>query len=87
MSNHAEAVEDIKKAKDAVDAMAQPKNVSLGNMQKAVNIPDPTKHKYISFAKSAVRIAAGGSLIYGNILIAGALFIGAEVLGIIEEMV
>jgi hypothetical protein len=87
MSNHAEAVEDIKKAKDAVDAMAQPKNVSLGNMQKAANIPDPTKHKYISFAKSAVRIGAGGALIYGDIFIAGALFIAAEILGVVEELV
>ena len=37
--------------------------------------PDPIKHKYISFAKSAVRI------------LAGALLILAEVLGIVEELV
>ena len=44
-------------------------------------------HKNISFVKSGFRIAAGGALIYGNIPVAGLLFIAAEVLGIVEEMV
>ena len=54
---------------------------------KTVLNPDPVKHKYISFAKSAIRIIAGISLIRGDLLLTGALFIIAECLGILEEMV
>jgi hypothetical protein len=49
--------------------------------------PDPVKHKYISFAKSGLRILAGIFLCYGFLAHAGGLLIIAEVLGIIEEMV
>jgi hypothetical protein len=49
--------------------------------------PDPIKHKYISFAKSGVRIAAGVALGFGLLWHAGGLFILAEILGIVEEMV
>ena len=49
--------------------------------------PDPIKHKYISFAKSGFRIIAGVSLFYGNFVLAGALIVLAEILGIAEEMV
>jgi hypothetical protein len=49
--------------------------------------PDPIKHKYISFAKSAVRILAGGALCYSMFWYAGALLILAEVLGVVEEIV
>lgn len=46
------------------------------------------KHKYISFAKSAVRIAAGMFLVWpGSIVLAGAFIILAEVLGVVEEVV
>ena len=51
------------------------------------NIPDPTKHKYISFIKSGFRIIAGIALICGSVVAAGALLIFAELLGIVEEMV
>ena len=48
---------------------------------------DPGKfHFYVSLAKSVVRISAGAFLITGNFLVAGALFIAAEVLGIVEEL-
>ena len=48
---------------------------------------DPSKfHFYVSLTKSAVRIAAGGFLIMGNFVVAGALLIAAEVLGIVEEL-
>ena len=56
-------------------------------MKDLTKIPDPTKHKYISFAKSALRIIAGISLIMMGLPEAGWLFILAEVLGIVEEMV
>jgi hypothetical protein len=52
----------------------QPKDTSKG-------------HFYVSLAKSAVRIAAGATLIMGAFVITGALIILAEVLGIVEEVV
>lgn len=50
-------------------------------------LPDPVKHKNISFIKSGVRIIAGISLIFGNVFYAGLLLIVAEGLGIFEELV
>ena len=50
-------------------------------------IPDPVWHQRISFVKSAFRIVAGAALIVGNLWIAGAFLIVAEVLGIVEELV
>jgi hypothetical protein len=44
-------------------------------------------HFFVSLAKSAIRILAGVSLIYGSLLICGVLLIVAEILGIIEEVV
>jgi hypothetical protein len=49
--------------------------------------PDPVKHKYISFAKSGVRIASGAALCFSMFWSAGALLILAEILGIVEELV
>ena len=44
-------------------------------------------HFYVSLAKSALRIVAGGNLVLGNLFWAGTLLILAEVLGIVEELV
>ena len=53
----------------------QPKDISKG-------------HFYVSMVKSAVRIAAGISLIWPqSLVLAGIFLIAAEVLGIVEEMV
>jgi len=52
----------------------QPKDTSRG-------------HFYVSLAKSAIRIVAGGCLITGNLLMAGVFLIMAEVLGVVEELV
>ena len=52
----------------------QPKDTSKG-------------HFYVSLAKSALRITAGGALISGFVVHAGILLIAAEVLGIVEELV
>lgn len=49
--------------------------------------PDPAKHRYISFAKSGLRIIAGIGLFNGNFVLAGSLIVLAEILGIVEEMV
>jgi hypothetical protein len=57
-------------------------------------LPDPRKHKYVSFAKSAVRIAAGLALAGGGwleqnpyLMYGGVLLVVAEVFGIVEELV
>ncbi len=48
---------------------------------------DPSaKHFRISMVKSVVRIIAGVVLCTGNLLVAGLLLIGAEMLGIWEEL-
>jgi hypothetical protein len=52
-----------------------------------MNQPDPKLHQRISFAKSALRIAAAFSLSFGSLITAGLLFALAEVLGIAEELV
>ena len=52
----------------------QPKDTSRG-------------HFYVSIAKSILRIIAGVSLVTGNVVGAGCLLIGAELLGIVEELV
>jgi hypothetical protein len=44
-------------------------------------------HTNVSFIKSLVRIAGGIALIAGSLLVAGVLFIVAEMLGILEEIV
>ena len=49
--------------------------------------PDPIKHKYISFAKSGIRIIGALVLISGNLVMAGVCLALAEVLGIVEEIV
>jgi hypothetical protein len=73
------AVGDMDQMKQKLESLEKPDAV--------IKVPDPVKHKYISFAKSGVRIIAGGCLITGNLLMAGICFIMAEVLGIVEEMV
>ena len=61
-------------AKKETDMEIQPKDTSRG-------------HFYVSLAKSALRIVAGGSLLLGNLFAAGSLLILAEILGIVEELV
>jgi hypothetical protein len=52
----------------------QPKDTSKG-------------HFYVSLVKSGLRIGAGLTLVQGLIVPAGVLFIVAEILGIVEEIV
>lgn len=44
-------------------------------------------HFYVSIIKSLLRLGAAVSLIMGNLIVAGALFFVAELLGILEEIV
>ena len=49
---------------------------------------DPGKgHFYVSLVKSVIRIGAGVSLLFGSLLLAGVLFILAEILGVLEEII
>ena len=52
----------------------QPRDTSLG-------------HFYVSLIKSVIRIGAGIALVMGLLAIAGGLFIVAEFLGMLEEVV
>ena len=52
----------------------QPKDTSKG-------------HFYVSVVKSAVRVGAGAALIMAGLPLVGWLFIFAEILGIVEEVV
>lgn len=49
--------------------------------------PDPFYHQIVSFAKSALRIMAGCFLFASIFKSAAVLFIVAEILGIVEELV
>lgn len=82
MSEHSQAVEDIKKAKQALEG----KGFSYESVKNA-GLPDPKKHLYISLAKSVIRIGAGVALILGFPLWCGIGIVAAEVLGIAEELV
>jgi hypothetical protein len=78
MSNLDEAIQDIKKAKAALDST---------DATIVTKHPDAKKHKHISFVKSALRIVACGFLAYYEIQTAAVLFALAEVLGVAEELV
>lgn len=49
--------------------------------------PDPKWHLRISLLKSLLRVAAGGYLMIGNLIMGGLLLVLAEILGIAEELV
>jgi len=73
--------------KSAGRAPQQIINTTTGNTMEIQPKDTSRGHFYVSIAKSAVRIVAGGCLITGNLLMAGICFIMAEVLGIVEELV
>lgn len=50
-----------------------------------IKYPSADKHLYISLIKSVIRIGSGVALL-STIPIAGYLLIGAEILGILEEL-
>jgi len=75
MSTHEEAVADIKKAKSVLDAEVIPTTKKVFT------------HTSVSMIKSGFRILAGVALCFGDVVVAGALLIVAELLGIAEELV
>jgi hypothetical protein len=50
-------------------------------------LPDPKRHKYVSFIKSSIRIVACVFLAYYEIQTAAVLLAVAELVGVVEEMV
>lgn len=83
MNEHDKNIEAMKELRSRIDKVLAGEPVP----ESTYKHPDPVKHKYISFAKSAVRVAAGVALCYSMFWYAGGLLILAEVLGIAEEMV
>ena len=83
MNEYEQNIEIMKDLRNRLDKVLGASNVPTEDYKH----PDPIKHKYISFAKSALRIAAGFALAYSMFWYAGGLLILAEVLGIAEEMV
>jgi hypothetical protein len=62
--------------------------------QTKSQLPNPRKQRYVSFVKSAVRIAAGLGLAGGGwiemnpyLMYGGVLLVVAELFGIVEELV
>jgi hypothetical protein len=83
MNEHEKNIEAMKELRSKIDKVLSGEPIP----EVEYKHPDPVKHKYISFAKSAVRVAAGVALCYSMFWYAGGLLILAEVLGVAEEMV
>ena len=83
MTEYEQNIEIMKDLRNRIDAVLSTSSTDT----RRLSIPDPLKHKYISFVKSGFRILAGISLCFGEFIIAGALLIVAELLGIAEELV
>jgi len=87
MNDYEKNIEIMKDLKNKLDQVINKEENKSSSPDVEYKHPDPIKHKYISFAKSGVRIAAGLALCFSMFWYAGALLILAEVLGIVEEMV
>jgi len=83
MTEYEQNIEIMKDLRNRIDAVLSTSSTDTTRL----SIPDPLKHKYISFVKSGFRILAGISLCFGEFIIAGALLVVAELLGIAEELV
>ena len=81
MTEYEQNIEIMKDLRNRIDAVLHSTDT------KTSSIPDPLKHKYISFVKSGFRILAGVALCFGDFVIAGSLLVVAELLGIAEELV
>lgn len=53
---------------------------------QSVNYPDAKRHQLVSFIKSAIRIA-GFFLLPVDLVFAAGVLVGAELVGILEELV
>ena len=89
MNEYEQNIEVMKDLKARIDKV-------LGTQPNAVvSYPDPKLHQHISFIKSGLRILAGACIVSagysiltdGWLIAGGVLLVGAEILGIIEELV
>jgi hypothetical protein len=87
MNDFEKNIEIMKDLKNRLDTVINKEETKSTVPDVDYRHPDPIKHKYISFAKSGVRIAAGVALCYSMFWYAGSLLILAEILGIVEEIV
>lgn len=87
MNEYEQNIEVMKDLRNRIDAVLQQNQPTSNGATETLGIPDPIKHKYISFVKSGFRIVAGIALAFGYLQAAGGLLILAEVLGVAEEMV
>lgn len=85
MTEYEQNIEVMKDLRNRIDAVLASNNLQTTDTE--YKHPDPIKHKYISFAKSGIRILAGVALCYSMFWHAGGLLIVAEILGIAEEVV
>jgi hypothetical protein len=84
--DHDENIDMMRDLKNKLEAVLIKEEKSISSII-AADIPDPKKHKIISFAKSGLRIIACGFLAYYEIQAAAVLFLIAEILGVAEELV
>lgn len=82
MTEYEQNIEVMKDLRNRIDAV-----LHTNENSNTIAHPDAKKHLYVSLAKSVLRIVAGGFLVTGDFVVAGALFIVAEILGIAEELV
>jgi hypothetical protein len=87
MNDYEKNIEIMKDLKNRLDQVINKEEGNSNTADVTYRHPDPVKHKYISFAKSGIRIVAGVALCFGMFWYAGVLLILAEVLGIVEEVV
>ena len=88
MNEYEKNIEIMKDLRNRIDEVLKDRPSDIGvALTEPLGIPDPVKHKYVSFIKSGFRILAGASLFFGEFAVAGGLLVVAELLGILEEMV
>lgn len=84
MNEYEQNIEIMKDLRSRIDKVLNEHPEKIINIQPK----DTSKgHFYASLVKSGFRILAGGNLVFGNLVVAGVLFIIAELLGILEEVV
>ena len=84
MTEYEQNIEIMKDLRNRLDAVL---STQANATETKSNVPDPTKHLYISLAKSFIRITAGVCLVTGFPIWCGVGIVLAEVLGIAEELV
>ncbi len=83
-----EAMAELSNVNDHLDVvLSKPTTSNQMTTKPEMKHPDPKLHLQISIAKSGLRILAGIALASSMFVTSGVLFVLAEVLGIVEELV